>query len=306
MTKVCFILGIMPRSGTNFLENQLKLHPSCHSPGPIWEDFLISQLPALSRLVKKLNKQWDPRWFENNAADYSANCKASMGKGMEDFLLSQLDNSTPVKYLISKTPTVAGIEHFQHYFPDSKLLIVIRDGRSLIESGQRSFSWDFEKSAFDWSRNVRKIMDYLDINPMKSILIKFEDLCHNPQENMENIMEYLALDFQNYPQNKLDDLPVSGSSELKNKSKGLHWKPVKKDKTFKPTQRHCNWSNWKTKVFYYIAGREMTSVGYDFNVEITMLDKILIPLFLSTWPLRAFPKACFYLLKERKFILKTN
>ena len=41
-----FILGIMPRSGTNFLHQLITLHPACVS-SPVWEDFLIYPAPLL-------------------------------------------------------------------------------------------------------------------------------------------------------------------------------------------------------------------------------------------------------------------
>ena len=39
--KLCFILGIMARSGTNYLFRLLDLHPDCAGPGPIWEDCFV-------------------------------------------------------------------------------------------------------------------------------------------------------------------------------------------------------------------------------------------------------------------------
>ena len=43
-----FSLGIMPRCGTNFLSNQLLLHPDCAPPEPLWEGYLPAHADRLT------------------------------------------------------------------------------------------------------------------------------------------------------------------------------------------------------------------------------------------------------------------
>ncbi len=306
MAKVCFLLGIMPRCGTNFAENQLILSPDCKSPGPIWEDFLVSNSASLGRFSKNTCHYWNPDWFGGSSTDYQSNLEKSLGRGIESFLLSQLSADDDIDYLISKTPTVKGIENFPRYFEDTKLIIIIRDGRAVVESGQRSFDWDFEKSVLDWKSNAKKIQQFMQGNPGKALLVKYEDLFISPEATIREICDYLDLDFARYPLDAMHDLPVSGSSDLKGKEGEIHWQAVKKDESFDPLKRASSWSSWKHKVFDYIASREMNAFGYDSKRDLSAIDRLAIPLYLLTWPLRALPAVLYHAIKNRKLIIKTN
>ena len=44
------ILGIAPRSGTNFFCDLLTRHPDCEPVRTIWEDFLVANADKLQRL----------------------------------------------------------------------------------------------------------------------------------------------------------------------------------------------------------------------------------------------------------------
>jgi hypothetical protein len=305
MPQVCFILGIMPRCGTNFCENQIRLHPKCAAPGPVWEDFLVASLPGLKKWESSFKKRWDTYWFRNTKVDYFELLDKQIGIGLQNFLLEQLDVDKDHEYILSKTPTVKGLENFQDYFPNSKLIIIIRDGRSAVESGQRSFNWDFEKSCFDWAKNAKKIIRHQEKFSNSGLLTKFEDLCLEPEKSMHTILSYLGLNSGEVNKERLIDSEVSGSSDIKSDSGELHWKPVKKDKNFNPTQRHINWPIWKEKIFFFIAGKQMENLGYD-HIKINRIDYIWISLFLLSWPLRVISKTLYFIVKRKIFILKTN
>ena len=63
------ILGMMPRSGTNFLSDLLCLHPDCAVPDPVLEDYLLHHEDILERYVDSVRWGWrpeqarpDPHW----------------------------------------------------------------------------------------------------------------------------------------------------------------------------------------------------------------------------------------------------
>jgi hypothetical protein len=296
----------MPRCGTNFLENQLRLYPGCSAPGPVWEDFLISNSSILKKYTKNIGRCWDSYWFRNTNQDYISLLERSMGKGLETFLLHQLSENDSSEYLITKTPTVKGIENFSKYFKGIKLIIIIRDGRSVVESGQKSFDWNFEKAVIDWRSNAKKIIEFMDNNPDESLLIKYEDLCSNPEDVIREICEYLEIDFNKFPLRELNNLPISGSSELRGNEGGIHWQAVKKDSKFKPLQRFSNWSPWKHKLYNYIAGKEMKRLGYHIEEKHSFYDHFIIPFYLLLWPLKSIPVVLYFALRYRKLIIKTN
>lgn len=295
----------MPRSGTNYLENQLILHSQCFAPGPIWEDFLVSSTPLLESLRNKLKLHWDSYWFRNTNIDFSHKLGLDIGNGLKNFLLSQI-NIPDAKYLVTKTPTIRGLEYYLSYFSGSKLIIIIRDGRDVAESGMNSFGWDFVKAIYDWKINSRKIVDFLNKNPNSAFLVRFEDLFTTPEETMSEAIEYLELDITNYPFDKLKDMPVSGSSMLKSEKGELNWKPIEKEQNFRPVSRYKSWSAWKKFLFIVIAGGELQAFGYDIREEVSLLQKFQAYLYLAFWPVLMIPRTLYYLLKEKTFVLKTH
>jgi hypothetical protein len=90
MTKVCYLLGIMPRSGTIFLENLLILHPECISPGLTWEYFFLSSIPKLDRYLRYFDRRWDNSWFESKHEDYKTKMAQHIASGLNQLLISQL------------------------------------------------------------------------------------------------------------------------------------------------------------------------------------------------------------------------
>ncbi len=306
MTEICYLLGIMPRSGTNFLENQLILHPECISPGPVWEDFFISSLPRLDRYLRYFDRRWDQVWFENSNENYKDKLAKHLGEGFNELLISQLPSKKKVKYLVTKTPTSKGIGYFRTYFPNEKLIIIIRDGRSLVESGMKSFFWNFEKAVFDWKKNAKEIRRHLEGNNKKSLLVSFENLSNSPSDEMHKVLNYLELDLDKIELELQVNLPVSGSSELKGDKGEIHWKGIKKDLNFNPTERHNKWSRFKKKVFWYIAGAEMEFFGYEKNCTLNILDHVWIPIYLLTWLVRAPISTIYHALRNKVFNLSTN
>ena len=137
-----FILGIMPRSGTNFLWDLLRLHPQC-APGrsPIAEDFFLEHSDHLVEYVNQVQAAWDPLWgeFESRIEDRLA---AALGEGLVSFLWVKRD-----RRLLAKSPSVRNLHRFFTFWPDARLVILIRDGRSVVQSCMRTFGWDFDLAA---------------------------------------------------------------------------------------------------------------------------------------------------------------
>ena len=306
MKSVCFLLGIMPRSGTNFLENKLRLHPECIAPGPVWEDFIVCSLPRLNCFVRSVSHRWDQFWFRNTDINFKRKIKSYLGQGLTEFLLSQGENQPDVDYLLTKTPSVAGLAHYPDFFPEAKLVIIVRDGRALVESGRRSFDWDFVKAVYDWRINASAILAFQRQHPGKCLVVKYEDLVSDELAVIARLCDHLNIDYERYPVDA-KDIPVSGSSELKqDSSAGLHWRPVDMGSEFNPLERHSQWGKLRKRVFACLANTQMKDLGYATEARVTLAEKVLVVcLLLAVWPVWVVAKTAYYLLKEKKFILKT-
>ena len=255
-----FILGIMPRSGTNFLSNLLQLHPECVPTEKVWEDYCVAHAHLLTGYSEAVTAHWDPAWGIGSKTADSFNI--ALGNGIGEFLHSGEDH----RRTIAKTPSVQNLHLFFRFFPDSPLLILVRDGRSIIESGVRSFGWRYE-SALHWLvREARTIVEFIDQYPPQNHryrIMRYEDLWSQPEEQVRKLLDFLGLDPQHYDFEQARQLPVRGSSEiLENDRVELHWDPLDKTEDFDPLSRHRQWTDFMNYRYQQIAGSTMASLGY--------------------------------------------
>ena len=106
-----FILGMMPRSGTNFLHRLLCQHPDCGAINttPVREDYLIHHIKWLSQYVGRLKWQWG-NWGADEA--FVAPLSTAVGRGLTSFL----QTLSSAKRIVTKTPSVENLDSFFNYF----------------------------------------------------------------------------------------------------------------------------------------------------------------------------------------------
>lgn len=275
-----FIQGILQRSGTNFLRDLLCLHPDCDINGPVWEDNLLSNSDLLIRYAESTYNGWNPDWHVAEKLGSSDLLCKSIGDGLISFLNKQAEirevqngnvkqesqeNDCP-KRLVTKSPKVNNLRHFLKLFPSAQLLIIIRDGRSVVESGVRSFQWDYERKMKEWDQAARKILQF--DQEMRSthpnyMIVRYEDLFTNKEKELRKIFSLTGLDPDKYNFEAATNLPISGSSELLNKGeKEVHWRAVTKSGDFNPLDRWKEWDRDRHERFNWIAGKALTAFGY--------------------------------------------
>ena len=168
--------------------------------------------------------------------------------------------------MVTKTPSVGGIKNFFKIFPNAHLLILIRDGRAVVESGVRSFDWDFERAARDWAASALAVMQFkqdIGNDNHKYLIVKYEDLFSNTEEELRKIFSFLGLDSEVYNFDAAKHLNVIGSSELRqDKTDVVHWRPVEKWRNFNPIMRWSHWSSEQHERFNLIAGDHLKLFGY--------------------------------------------
>ena len=164
-----------------------------------------------------------------------------------------------------KTPDTTHVESFRYLFPEQRLLILVRDGRSVVESGVRSFGWDYDEATFRWRRSARRILKFVRENDGVAYrLVRYEDLYLNLEDQLRDILTFVDLDTGVYDFEAAANLPVRGSSDVRgNSGDQVHWKPVAKDEHFNPLRRWQSWSRAQHERFNWIAGDAMIQLGYD-------------------------------------------
>lgn len=281
--KTCFIMGIDQRSGTNFLYRLLQCHPQCIGPGPIWEDNLLHHSHHLRKYVNSCFHSWRS-WGVEDSIGGEELLLRHLGRGLESFLYLQLaeqdshkeshhkpsSQSSQRTLLLTKTPSTQGLAHFFELFPDSYLIIIVRDGRSLVESGVRSFSWDYEKAAQRWARRADEILDFLKLANARRethLLVRYEDIVADQYGAISRILSYLELDVAAFDFERAYSLGVVGSSDLRREQGHVDWEERSKSADFDPLSRFAQWSSYRHRQFNAIAGKQMEALGYSLNED---------------------------------------
>jgi len=272
-----FILGIVQRSGTNYLNNLLLKHPDVRSPGIVWEDFYLAPADYLNAYAASLELRWNNNWtMQLQAALGPGAVLRHLGDGLIRLMESQYrhcvetgkqapPSGEPIS-LVTATPNTRNLDQFFKLFPDTAPLLIVRDGRAVVESGVRSFNWDYEEAMRMWVDSGQRILDFCNQpeHVGRYLLTRYETLYLDTRNEMRRILDFLKLDCGRFDFDACNTLGVMGSSELKQaEGASLHWKYVEKPKDFNPLARASNWSEPLRQRYLYLADQTMVALGYE-------------------------------------------
>jgi protein-tyrosine sulfotransferase len=255
-----FIHGILPRSGTNFLCDLLLLHPDCsRAREPVREDLFLDHSDHLVAFAEAVRAAWDPRWgiFGSNLPHQLC---AGIGEGLVSFLWADRN-----RRLVTKSPSVRHLARFFAFYPWARLLILVRDGRSVVQSGMATFGWDFDRACRMWSDaadTIRRFQRAESARADRWRIVRYEDLLDDTERQLRDIFEFLALDPAVFDFKAARNLPVRGSSEFGREGRAVHWELVAKDESFAPKERWRSWSTEQLERFDWLAGAQLRHLGY--------------------------------------------
>lgn len=284
-----FILGIRQRSGTNFLCDLLSLHPDCEGGSVIREDFFTARSDLLIKFVEPTYKLWT-KWGVEDVAGSVEQFYHYLGDSLLSYLKLQADQTKiaasrsadsssteevdaqlemPVsqgkKRLVAKTPSVKNLKNFFRLFPNAYLLILVRDGRSVVESGMKTFERGYEEEMRAWGEGAQEILEaeaMFRSAQQKFRVIRYEDLYTNTEKELRSIFNFLDLDVEAFDFDAALNLPVKGSSTAQGKDGKVHWKPVAKTADFNPLKRWSYWGRDLHERYNWITGNVATRLGY--------------------------------------------
>jgi hypothetical protein len=256
--KIIFLLGIMPRSGTNYLFDLLLAHPGC-TASRIPEDYFVAHADQLDGFVQRVARTLQARWGPDEAGLYA---------GLRRGLVSLLAGMEEERRIIAKTPSVANLERFFKLFPTSQLIILMRDGRAVVESGLRSFGdWSFEEATREWATAARQIARFQAAERARQHLfavVRYEDLYTQLRPELKRLYEFLGLDPAGVNFDALEIIPVRGSSVHRGEGNPrVHWQPVARTADFDPLQRFAGWKPAQHARFNWLAGDSLRLFGYE-------------------------------------------
>jgi protein-tyrosine sulfotransferase len=258
------IHGIMPRSGTVYVGELLRLHPDLQAyPRDLFEAPMLQVSDAINRVQRRFL-----RAYRHNSDKISDDeFLALFATAFIAHLYSEVPEESRI---LLKVPGVHYLHRFFKAFPLENLLVVIRDGRDVVESTRRTWpQLGFPSICRRWRRSADMVLacdKHFAKKESGYWLARFEDAVNDPVAFVREVCIRFNLDESTYPFGKISDIPVRGSSSL-GVQKSVTWNPIEKPTTFTPERRWVNWSRRKKRIFKRIAGRALIDLGYCSNLD---------------------------------------
>ena len=258
------VLGVLPRSGTNFIHDLLSLDETVHAdPGRLYEFPLLQCLPEAEALLHRFIG-----YFPGNAEVMG---KHDMLARLSGAWLRELQQEAGDRRILLKCPHVQYLSMAPIIFPDCDIVVCVRDGRDVIDSSQKTFSGkglrrkSFSQLAHEWALATEAAYSEARDQP-RVTLVRFEDLVEAPQETASALVDAVGLDATAFPFDKMKSLPVRGSSRS-TASRDTRWLPQEKTDDFNPVGRWLGWSERKIQRFNRIGGETLRRAGYQAETQ---------------------------------------
>lgn len=261
---VGFVFGVMPRSGTNYLERLLLAHPdTVAAPDDLRELPFLPAAAEMREFEAALARFYPPNGDVFAPYEWLAYAMA----GYLNAATGAVDATAQT--VLVKDPHVRHIGLFDAVVPDAQAMIVTRDGRYLIDSTIRTWPLKrlgrtFEDVCLEWEAATRAALDYAATAPSDRVrLVRYEDLVAPDSPELAAVCGWLGLDPARLPADAVAKAPVLGSSTHSREAGGaVGWTPVARGDGFDPTGRDLDWSEAQLKTFRRICAATQDRAGY--------------------------------------------
>lgn len=257
--KGIYIMGQTPRTGTNFLFKLLLKHESIIRSEHPGEDKLLIEIHKLNDYIHLTSNQWSEEWKGMNKAKFSTRLLGAFQSSFISYLTPSTANG---KYILTKSPSTVGIESFFKFFPDVKPIILIRDGRNVVESLVQSFNMPYLKAMKKWSESGQRISKELTKYPNQYLVVKYEDLFLNTENEIKRILLFLELEEAGFNFKEIKEIPIIGSSQSAKRKGNVDWAVNLNKKNFNPNERFSQWNFFKRLMYNNICGKVAQKLGY--------------------------------------------
>lgn len=217
-----FFQSSMPRSGSTLFQNLMGQNP----------DFYVTPTSGVLELV------FGARANYTNSPEFKAQDAQLMENGFKEFckqgMLGYYNAITDKKYALDKSRGWGVYRTFlNEFFPDPKIICLVRDLRSVVASYEKIYRKNplkhdpirddstgrgtiVHKRVDEWmtttstiGRAVERIQEIMRLGHDDKILfVKYEDLCLHPQLEMKRIYNYLGVDFFEHDFENIEQITV--------------------------------------------------------------------------------------------------
>jgi protein-tyrosine sulfotransferase len=257
MPQPIFILGMTGRAGTQFLYELLALHPDTTQREPIWEDYLLRASGHLLAYADQLSRRWA-------TFDVPPQERVRLLRCLGDGLIAFLNEGAAGKRVVTVTPNVRNLQYFFDLFPDATLVLLVRDGRSVVESMMRSFGLSRARATARWAAAARTILAFAgEERRDRYLVVRYEDLVERLEEELAEVLRFCGLSVEDYDFASARSLPLRGSSTDRGGSSEVQWGPMERPADFGGVARYSGWSAADHRAFNRRAGDLLSALGYE-------------------------------------------
>lgn len=260
------IHGVMPRSGTVYTGEVLRLHTHLHAyPNDLWEVPFLELTGDIQRVQRHFFAAYRQNIDKMGSHDFLPLFGSS--------LIAYLHSFVPTgKRLLLKVPDVQFLDRFFAVFPYENLLLLMRDGRDVVSSTIKSWPGrKFAEVCTLWDKSARTMLHFQKRHagePGRVMSVKYEDVVGDPEGFALRACDVFGLDRTAFHVEKIRDLPVRGSSNVVAQKTGQSsWNPVEKTRDFISVGRWKDWTPAQKRTFKRIAGQTLIETGYCRDLE---------------------------------------
>lgn len=255
-------MGQVERTGTNYLHSLLLDHQDVVKSSHPGEDRLAMGLEHLDMFIYKTVNFWSNSWVGMNKEKQQNVLLNSFRQCLSNYLKPTYSND---KIVLTKSPSTLGIQYFDVFFPNFKLIVLIRDGRNVVESLAQSFNKDYLDSMKEWTKSANRIIEYKRKKLEGSfLLVRYEDLNDNTEGEIRRILHFLNLSPKKMNWGNAMNKPVIGSSQSSDTKGEVDWsKNIIKTEKFKPNERYKAWTWIMRQKYNWICGCAAKDLGYE-------------------------------------------
>tara|TARA_R110001592_G_scaffold2601_2_gene15040 strand:+ start:2331 stop:3137 length:807 start_codon:yes stop_codon:yes gene_type:complete len=210
-----FFQSSLPRAGSTLLQNIMGQNP----------DFYVTPTSGIMSLIQSTKDTF------NNNPDFKAQDKEEMKKAYLGFcnqgLHGYFNNITNSKYVLDKSRGWGiNYDFLNSYYPNPKIVCIVRDLRAVYTSFEKLWRSEPEKSGnFNNGETIRERIDFqadnglagssikrikevIDLkNDTKFHFLRFEDLTDNPQNEINKIYDFFQIErYENHDFNNVKQL----------------------------------------------------------------------------------------------------
>lgn len=197
--RICFILGMMPRTGTNWVHDLLKTSEFTCDIGPIWEDNILNQTAGIKQLAKTIVTSWNPKWkagsIKLDVSKAQLKLEERIEQAIEAFIIDSIRQESVQKtpaWVLLKAPNAWEAIPPSYLLRQNKCITLVRHPVALIQSGIKSFGWNLFGACLRYNTAASAVLQ-LRASSNNIHFVKFEELGEDLNKQVKRLFDFLDM-----------------------------------------------------------------------------------------------------------------